>query len=135
VFISVPLWLILSSADGALAADLLIQNVRLIDGTGAAPRTGASILIRGGRIAEIGAAITAAGVPTLDADGATVISGLIDAHVHNAVVPGSAFHLVVVDGDPLRDVRALRKIRWTVKDGVARTPAEWMGVGSLPSNL
>jgi predicted amidohydrolase YtcJ len=39
---------------------------------------------------------------------------------------GKRADLVVVDGDPLADVRTLRAIRWTVKDGVARTPAEWV---------
>jgi imidazolonepropionase-like amidohydrolase len=39
---------------------------------------------------------------------------------------GKRADLVVVDGDPLADLRALRRIRWTVKDGVARTPQEWM---------
>ncbi len=39
---------------------------------------------------------------------------------------GKRADFVVVDGDPLTDLRALRRIRWTVKDGVARTPQEWM---------
>lgn len=43
------------------------------------------------------------------------------------IAPGRPADLVVVDGDPLQDVRALRSIRWTVHDGVARTPAAWMG--------
>jgi glycine/D-amino acid oxidase-like deaminating enzyme len=33
------------------AADLLIRNARLIDGTGAPPRTGVAILVRDSRIA------------------------------------------------------------------------------------
>jgi hypothetical protein len=42
------------------------------------------------------------------------------------VEPGKRADLVVVAGDPLADVHALRAIRWTVKNGVARTPEEWM---------
>jgi hypothetical protein len=42
---------------------------------------------------------------------------------------GKHADMLVVDGDPLSDVRALRKIRWTIKNGVARSPAEWMEVG------
>lgn len=38
--------------------------------------------------------------------------------------------LVVVDGDPLADLRALRRVRFTVQGGVARTPREWMAVSS-----
>jgi hypothetical protein len=39
---------------------------------------------------------------------------------------GKRADLVVVADDPLADLRALRSIRWTIQDGVARTPAEWM---------
>src|SRR5262245_61545075 len=71
------------------AADLLIRNARLVDGTGAPPRDGVSILVRDKRIAAIGPDLTAApGVPVLDADGSTVLPGLIDAHVHLGSVPG-----------------------------------------------
>jgi imidazolonepropionase-like amidohydrolase len=40
---------------------------------------------------------------------------------------GKRGDLVVVRDDPLRDVGTIRRtIAWTVKSGVARTPAEWM---------
>jgi imidazolonepropionase-like amidohydrolase len=39
---------------------------------------------------------------------------------------GARADLVIVDGDPLRDLGALRRVRWTVRDGVARTPSEWL---------
>jgi imidazolonepropionase-like amidohydrolase len=42
------------------------------------------------------------------------------------VEPGKRADLVIVRGDPLKDLRALRSPLWTVKDGVAHTPAEWM---------
>jgi imidazolonepropionase-like amidohydrolase len=73
----------------ACAADLLIRDARLIDGTGSAPRSHTSILIRNGIVSEIGADLSVPGVPRLDAHGATVLPGLIDAHVHLGVVPGS----------------------------------------------
>ncbi len=71
-------------------ADLLIRNARLIDGTGAAPRENVAILIRDGRIAEVAGDASAEGLPTLDAGGATVLPGLIDAHVHLTWGPGSS---------------------------------------------
>jgi imidazolonepropionase-like amidohydrolase len=77
----------------AAGADLTIRNARLYDGTGAPPRAGVSIRIRDGRIVEIrggGAAAPSDGSPTLDAAGATVLPGLIDAHVHLEMVPGAA---------------------------------------------
>jgi imidazolonepropionase-like amidohydrolase len=42
------------------------------------------------------------------------------------VEPGKRADLVIVRGDPLRDLRALRNVAWTVQAGVARTPQEWL---------
>jgi len=70
-------------------ADLLITNARLIDGTGVEPRLGVSIEIRDGYIHAIGRDIRAPGALRLDVGGATVLPGLIDAHVHLTSVPGS----------------------------------------------
>jgi imidazolonepropionase-like amidohydrolase len=39
---------------------------------------------------------------------------------------GKKADLVVVDGDPLKDLGALRSIRWTIEEGVAHSPEEWM---------
>jgi imidazolonepropionase-like amidohydrolase len=47
-------------------------------------------------------------------------------HEVGTVEVGKRADLVIVRDDPLRDVRALRGILWTVKSGVARTPAQWM---------
>jgi len=82
-------WVGLLHAGPVPAADLLIRNARLIDGTGSAPRSPTSILIRNGIISEIGSNLSAPEVPILEANGATVLPGLIDAHVHLGVVPGS----------------------------------------------
>ena len=40
--------------------------------------------------------------------------------------PGQVADFVIVDGDPLTDLRALRRIRWTVRGGVAGTPEAWL---------
>ncbi len=42
------------------------------------------------------------------------------------VAVGQRADLVIVRGDPLTDLGALRAIAWTVKDGIAHTPKEWM---------
>jgi hypothetical protein len=39
---------------------------------------------------------------------------------------GKRADLVIVREDPLADLRAMRTVQWSVKDGVARTPGEWM---------
>lgn len=57
-------------------ADLLLRNIRPM---GAAP---ADILIRGGRIKEIGSGLNAPGVITEDGAGAIAIPGLVEAHTH-----------------------------------------------------
>jgi len=40
--------------------------------------------------------------------------------------PGKAADLVLLGQDPLLDVSAVRAVRFTVKDGVAKTPEQWM---------
>jgi imidazolonepropionase-like amidohydrolase len=60
-----------------------LRNVTVIDGTGSAPKTGQTILIRNGTIAEVGARVTVpADARTLDLAGHTVIPGLIGLHNH-----------------------------------------------------
>jgi Tol biopolymer transport system component len=67
-----------------MPAPLLIRNVRILDGTGAAVTQPRDILIEAGRINRIAAAgsIADAGVPTIDAAGRVVMPGLMDLHAH-----------------------------------------------------
>jgi imidazolonepropionase-like amidohydrolase len=62
-----------------------LRNVTVIDGTGSAPKSGQTILIRDGKIAEVGPSarvIVPADARTLDLAGHTVIPGLIGMHDH-----------------------------------------------------
>jgi imidazolonepropionase-like amidohydrolase len=72
---------------GAPPAPLALVNGLLIDGTGAAPVANASVLIQDGRIQRVEAgdrgAIPAGG-QVIDVRGATILPGLINAHVHYA---------------------------------------------------
>jgi imidazolonepropionase-like amidohydrolase len=70
----------------AAAQDLDLVNATLIDGTGAAPRVGVSIRVRGGLVAGIDTTTPAAtaGVRRIDLRGRVVLPGLIDAHAHIA---------------------------------------------------
>lgn len=120
------------------ADTLLIRNARLINATGMPPRTGVGILVRDGRIVAIAPNLTMPDVPTLDAGGATVLPGLIDAHVHLGVVPGSGQR-----HDPPEVERALRRQHLraylacgvtTVLDthidpGIAREIQSWLAAG------
>ena len=64
---------------------LVLENVRIIDGSGAAPIEHGRIIIDGDRIVRAGPAATTAapaGAETVDLAGRTVIPGLIDSHFH-----------------------------------------------------
>jgi imidazolonepropionase-like amidohydrolase len=73
-----------AAALAATAEDLDLVNVTLVDGTGAEPRPGVSVSIRGGKIAAIEAQAPAAsaGVRRIDLKGRYLLPGLIDAHAH-----------------------------------------------------
>jgi imidazolonepropionase-like amidohydrolase len=67
------------------AAVVALTNARVIDGTGSPAREGQTIVIRDGRIAEIGdaARVTAPpGATVLDLAGKSVIPGLVMVHEH-----------------------------------------------------
>jgi imidazolonepropionase-like amidohydrolase len=65
------------------AKDIVIHAGRLIDGTGAAPRSQVSILIRNDKITGIQAGfVTPPGAEVIDLSQSTVLPGLIDAHKH-----------------------------------------------------
>ncbi len=64
---------------------LVLDNIRLVDGTGAAPIERGRIVIQGERVAAAGArdAVPApADAEVLDLSGRTVVPGLIDLHFH-----------------------------------------------------
>src|SRR5690606_33875899 len=67
---------------------VLFTNVRVLDATGEYPYTG-EVLVQGNRIKQItrgssrlGSASSIGGATTIDGMGATLMPGLIDAHLH-----------------------------------------------------
>ncbi len=68
----------------AIAQDIDLVDVTLIDGTGSAARPHVSISIRGGKIDAIAdrAPASAAGVRRIELNGRYLLPGLIDAHAH-----------------------------------------------------
>jgi hypothetical protein len=94
-----------------VASALVLTGATVIDGTGAAPRTGMTLVLRDGIIAALhpdGAAPIPAGAEVRDARGQWVIPGLIDAHVHVATDPSG----------PDRRDRVERRLRNAVLGGV-----------------
>ena len=78
----VALLMIAAAAADLWAQDLVISNVRIVVGNGQVIEQG-SIVIRGGRIASVGASGAATnGARTIDARGLTAMPGFIDAHRH-----------------------------------------------------
>jgi imidazolonepropionase-like amidohydrolase len=79
---------LLSFASALLAAASPITAVKagtLIDGTGAPPTHGVTILIQDGRITGVGRDVAVpAGAQVIDLSDRTVLPGFIDAHVHLA---------------------------------------------------
>jgi imidazolonepropionase-like amidohydrolase len=68
----------------AVAGSILIENVTIVDGMGAAPRPGLSVLIDGERIVRIDdqQITTPEGATRIDGAGKFLMPGLIDTHVH-----------------------------------------------------
>lgn len=68
---------------------LLFENVRLIDGNGENPIENTKILIKNGKIAQIGNNISDKDAKIVDLKGKTIIPALISAHSHVGTLKGT----------------------------------------------
>jgi imidazolonepropionase-like amidohydrolase len=67
---------------GACGQNVVIENVRIVDGTGAGARTG-SVAVKDGRIVAVGENVpTPTGALKIDGQGKTLLPGLFDLHTH-----------------------------------------------------
>jgi hypothetical protein len=85
LFAGAAVALLVRTAETVQTHRLVLDNVRLIDGGGAAPIENGRIVIEGDRIVRVGPAATIrtpADAETIDLSGRTVIPGLIDSHFH-----------------------------------------------------
>src|SRR5438552_7635209 len=100
-------WSVSISAQEPVTA---IRAGRLFDARAGTMLTNQIVLIRGERIADIGANVAVpAGARVIDLSGVTVLPGMIDAHVHVALnVPNESFehHTFVMIQSAQRDLDA-----------------------------
>ena len=74
----------LAAVSTAVAQDLLIENVTLLDGTGAPAVAGAWVAVEDGRITAVDNALLEApeGAVTLNGEGRYLMPGMVDMHIH-----------------------------------------------------
>lgn len=75
----------LAGTEASSTGDVLIENIRIIDGKGNAPSEAQDVLVAKGKIARVadhGEFETAAEVKRMDGESLTLMPGLIDAHSH-----------------------------------------------------
>ncbi len=96
----------------------IIKNANLIDGLGGETIQDVSLLIDGATIADIGPDVRTENVgATIDAEGKTVMPGLIDAHLHLLGMRSHNPVLAVSEPPFLRAARGVTDVRNLVEAG------------------
>ena len=89
-----------------------ITNASIFDGTGAEPYGPAVLVIEDDRITAIGADVEApTGAEVIDAAGAHVLPGLIDAHLHLFGIQGYDFLSYAMESPKLHAIRSAIEVQ------------------------
>ncbi len=103
-----------AAQDAAAPTDraTVYRDVTVVDGTGAAPRAGRALVVRGERIvAELDAdAMVSGDHVAVDARGLHVVPGLVNTHVHLANYPKRNFALALMRRDLYGGVTTVRSM-------------------------
>jgi len=100
------------SPAGAQSQAIVLHAARLLDVESGKMLAPGEVLVRGERIAEVGAAVThPAGAEVIDLGDRTLLPGLIDAHVHLFLHPGAEDLQTVQESVPQRTIVAVLAAR------------------------
>ncbi len=114
---------------GLPAQNLVLNHVRLIDGSGAAPVEDAAVVIQNGRIQYAGPASSAKipnGLQTLDLKGKTVVPGIINMHGHVGATKG-----IVQDAKNFTRQNVIDNLRTYAMYGVTSTTSMGTDLDSM----
>src|SRR5688500_7848427 len=105
-------------ASAASAETFAVQAGRLIIVAAQPARGPSTVIVENGRISRIDSGFTApAGATVIDQRGRTVLPGLIDAHVHLTVDPGTPFWREAIDSNELAAVIGVKNAMLTARAG------------------
>ena len=116
--VSLPFFLGVSSAIGAAQpqgrppTSIILHAARLLDIEDGKIMTPGEVLVEGDRIREVGRSVShSAGAQMIDLGDATLMPGLIDAHVHLFLHPGAEDLQTVQESVPQRTITAVLQAR------------------------
>jgi imidazolonepropionase-like amidohydrolase len=103
----------LAQSEAAPEQTIVLHAARLLDVATGKILSPGEVLVRGERIAEVGTSVThPAGAETIDLGDTTLMPGMIDAHVHLFLHPGTAEDLQTVEESvPQRTIQATLSAR------------------------
>ncbi len=99
---------------------VVLSNAVIIDGTGADPVSGASVVIEGDRIKEVlpgEPGSLPAGTEVKDCGGQTLLPGLIDAHIHICAYEADLGEMKRHNHPAMNVVRSLQMLKETLDQG------------------